>query len=162
MDLYKAAAALGFVGQGCGKSGQSADGLSDDMAAILASVHLPDVAIIAIGRNDSGGAPFRASYGEIIEALKTAGVPLILCRGVTPRADTSSVNGDIASVVADLADPSVVFIDTSGWIDIETVDEIHPTAAGYVTMGEYAAAAYAPYFAAATGSRRSLATAFLM
>jgi len=149
VDIYKAAAALGFVGQACGKSGQGAAGLASDMAAILASIHLPDVAIIAIGRNDAGGAPFRASYTEIIDALKTAGVPMILCRGVTPRADTSSVNGDIATVVAGLADPTVAFIDTSTWIDIETLDEIHPTASGYVTLGDYATAAYAPYFAPA-------------
>lgn len=147
VDLHKTAAALGFASLTVGLAGQDAAGLDSDMATILAAIEVPDIAVIAVGRNDSAGSGFRASYASIVDALKAAGVPLILCRGVTPHAETATaVNSDIETVVVGLADPDVVFIDTSTWTGIDTVDDIHPTHDGYVTLADFTTEAYEPYF----------------
>jgi hypothetical protein len=151
-DLFISAQALGCVGLHIGKGGQQVvsgtprDSLVDNIDAILAVTSVFDVGILAIGANDGGTseAAFKAAYQTCVEKIRDASTTgKVLCRGITPSG--ASVSTWISDVVTTMADPDIVFIDTTTWTGIATFDGQHPTDAGFITMAGYEETAYAPY-----------------
>lgn len=150
-ETMAVAAALGGVGTTIGVNGQTIAGCKTmlDNSLPLLSVDSDDVAILSIGGNSAAGgidATKKADYLSCINKLKAKGYGKILCRGILPTPDGSDTraiyNVELQSVVTDLADPNVIWIDTSTWIGYETLDNTHPTVAGYRTLAGYAAPAY--------------------
>ncbi|MEO0870822.1 MAG: SGNH/GDSL hydrolase family protein [Pseudomonadota bacterium] len=149
-ELFHVASALGRVGTNFGIGGDTTAKLLARVPSILAekTVTSSDVAIIAIGRNDSPGNPMDAQnvtdYETIVTALLNAGYGRVICRGVLENEtnDFSPYNADIQSIVTGYADARVVFCDVSGWTDVTYVDGTHPDSAGYATMATYAISDY--------------------
>lgn len=145
VDTMSVAAAIGFVGSTNGVAGHDVA----DCEALIDTVtpgreiSSADVAILATGRNDTGSLP-QATYESCINKLLAAGYGTVLCRGILPESSETWVtpNGVIQAAVAAVADPNVIFIDTSSWSGIATSDSVHPTAAGYQTIVDYAIPAY--------------------
>lgn len=150
VEMFAVGAALGRMGGNFGISGWTIAELAASIATPLShkTVNSNDVAVLAIGRNDTGGA-FDATkisnYQSIVTALLTAGYGRVICRGILPETSSTwpTENGSIASIVTGFADARVVFCDTSSWSGIARSDGTHPTDAGYVTMRGYATPAYA-------------------
>lgn len=156
LDILVGSAAVGFCGLPCGKGGAVAATLDTAMDSIYdGNGHFPvgDVAILAIGRNDTSGAAFRASYDSIIGKLLAAGWPKVLCRGITPdQAGTFllTLDTDIQTVVTARANVNVIFISSATWTNIGTNESppfsgTHPTDAGYITMAGYENSMYTTY-----------------
>lgn len=150
-EIMAVAAALGFTGTTIGINGQTIAGCKTmmDNSLPLLTVASTDVAILAIGGNSASGgidATKKADYLACINKLKAKGYGKILCRGILPTPDGSDTrfiyNVELQSVVTILADPSVIWIDTSTWTGYDTQDNTHPTAAGYMTLYGYALPAY--------------------
>lgn len=98
----------------------------------------PAVCVILYGTNDrvvlTSQATFGASYLAMLNKL-TAGLPSckFICLGILPVGGTEiPYNNTIASVVAGMNNPNVVFKDTATWINPATdlVDSVHPNTAG--------------------------------
>lgn len=150
-EIMAVAAQLGFTGTTIGISGQTIVGCKTmlDNTLPLLTVASTDVAILAIGGNSAAGgidATKKADYLACINKLLAKGYGKILCRGILPTPDGSDAraiyNVELQSVVTTLANPSVIWIDTSTWVGYDTQDNTHPTSAGYVTIAGYAAPAY--------------------
>lgn len=147
-EVFRVASAMGFVGGASGTSGDTAATLEARMNAVLAAREVTpnDVAIIAVGRNDGTAAwdsAKQTSYTNIINKLLTKGYGKVLCRGVmNDTANFSAPNASIQAVVASLAKPNVIFIDTSTWTGYATSDGVHPNDAGYATLATLAEPAY--------------------
>lgn len=152
-DTFRVAAALGYMGGNYGLAGETVSGLNTRATTILANktgrsaVGANDVAVIAIGRNNTGGAfsaPVIADYQALVNKLLTAGYRRVICRGILPEGANlwPAENGSISSIVTGFADPRVKYCDPSSWSGIATGDGTHPTDAGYVTLAGYAVAAY--------------------
>lgn len=152
-ETMSVAAALGFVGSTIGISGQTIAGcktMLDNTLPLLTVDSNNDVAILAIGGNSAAGgidAQKKADYLACIQKLKAKGYKVIICRGILPTPDGSDTraiyNVELQSVVTALADPNVVWLDTSGWTGYETTDNTHPTNVGYPTLKGYALPAVA-------------------
>lgn len=150
-ETMAVAAALGGVGTTIGVNGQTIAGCKTmlDNSLPLLSVDPDDVAILSIGGNSAAGGideTKKADYLSCINKLKAKGYGKILCRGILPTPDGSDTraiyNVELQSVVTTLADPDVIWIDTSTWIGYDTQDNTHPTVAGYRTLAGYAQPAY--------------------
>lgn len=150
-ETMAVAAAFGAVGSTIGIAGQTIAGCKTmlDNTLPLLTVDSDDVAILSIGGNSAAGgidATKKADYLACINKLKAKGYGKILCRGILPTPDGSDTraiyNVELESVVTALADPDVIWIDTSTWIDYDTQDNTHPTVAGYRTLAGYAQPAY--------------------
>jgi len=150
-EIMSVAAVFGFVGTTIGVNGQTIAGCKTmmDNSLPLLTVASTDVAILAIGGNSASGgidATKKADYLACINKLKAKGYGKILCRGILPTPDGSDTraiyNVELQSVVTTLADPNVIWIDTSTWIGYDTQDNTHPTAEGYRTLAGYAQPAY--------------------
>ena len=150
-EMMSVAAALGGVGTTIGVAGQTIVGCKTmlDNALPLLTVSANDVAILSIGGNSAAGgidATKKADYLLCINKLLAKGYGKILCRGILPTpdgSDTRSIyNVELQSVVTILANPNVMWIDTSTWTGYDTQDNTHPTVAGYVTLAGYALPAY--------------------
>ncbi|AHX01171.1 putative glycosyl hydrolase [Nitrincola phage 1M3-16] len=150
VDTMRAAARLGYAGSTSGVSGNTIADLLTRLPAALAQ-RIPDdqadVAVLAIGRNDVGSAwdqTKKDNYLAIINLL-LAEYKTVLCRGVLPEGSETwpSQNGDIEQIVTALDDPNVIFIDTSEWAGIDTLDGVHPSETGFAQIADYAIPAYA-------------------
>lgn len=150
-ETMAVAATLGGVGSTIGIAGQTIVGCKTmlDNTLPLLTVASTDVAILSIGGNSASGgidATKKADYLACINKIKAKGYGKILCRGILPTPDGSDTraiyNVELQSVVTALADPNVIWIDTSTWTGYETQDNTHPTVAGYVTLYGYALPAY--------------------
>lgn len=150
-EAMAVAAAFGAVGSTIGIAGQTIAGCKTmlDNTLPLLAVDPDDVAILSIGGNSAAGGideTKKADYLICINKLKAKGYGKILCRGILPTPDGSDTraiyNVELESVVTTLADPDVIWIDTSTWIGYDTQDNTHPTIAGYRTLAGYAQPAY--------------------
>jgi lysophospholipase L1-like esterase len=150
VDTHGVAAHFGMLGTTYGVSGENTAGLKARLPSLLTNLapSSTDVAVLAIGRNDdltTVGPTFEADYQDVVNML-IAVYGKVLCRGVLPEATTWPVgNGKIQALVAAMANPNVVFIDTSTWTGIDKSDGTHPSDAGYDTLETYCKTAYAPY-----------------
>lgn len=153
VETMRVAAALGFTGSTCGISGYTIAQLDTLLTTVLPrrTITSNDVAVIAIGRNNVGGAFDAAEtsgYQSIISKLLAAGYGTVLCRGILPAGDHGvtwpAENGSIQSIVAGLANPNVKFVDTSSYPTYTTAsnDNTHPDDAGYTTLAPYVEASY--------------------
>jgi lysophospholipase L1-like esterase len=158
VETFAAAAAMGFVGVTFGVSGNSTEQLRDRMDSFisLGGWGLDDVAVIAIGVNDSSGwsATKTGYYTEIINKCLSAGFGRVLCRHMLPTAaDYSAVNAGISAAAAACSDPSRVrVISTAGWpafaliqVDLDEqggVDGLHLSEPEYAAAAPYCASAY--------------------
>lgn len=153
VETMRVAAAIGFTGSTCGISGYTIAQLDTLLTTVLPrrTITGSDVAVVAIGRNNTGGAFDAAEttgYQSIISKLLAAGYGTVLCRGLLPHGDLTTTwpaeNGSIQSIVTGLANPNVKFVDTSGYPAYSTAgdDKTHPTDAGYATLAPYVEASY--------------------
>lgn len=145
-DVQPVAAALGFVGANIGVSGWTSAQLAANIAAMSATWGgnvAQDVAVIAIGRNDTGAfsthqANFVAIKDQLLTLYKT-----VLVRGVLETGTSfTTFNADMSAWVTSLADADVIYIDPESWTGISTLDGVHPDPAGYATIAAYAKPAY--------------------
>lgn len=165
VDTMQTAASLGMCGSAYGIAGETISQLLTRLPTLLAgkTVTSSDIAIIAEGRNNTGGsisAPILADYVSIINSLLSKGYGKVFCRGIigstVSGANTywPAENASLLAAVTSVANANVIFIDTSGWpvtfggtnggIGIQLLDGTHPTDTGYITMAGYAITAYTP------------------
>jgi lysophospholipase L1-like esterase len=142
---------FGRLGTTFGWVGETVAGLKARLPALLTNIEPTsnDAAVLAIGRNNVGAAwtsEVETDYLDCVNQLKAV-YGKVLCRGILPDHGTTypTENTAISGIVTGVADPNVVFIDTSAWTDIEMPDDIHPNDAGYDTLEAYCKTAYAPY-----------------
>ncbi len=146
VDIYQTGVHFGYAAAAAGERGITTTQLLAKLATYRAYRGVVEnAAVIAIGVNGI----VQADYVSIINALISAGVSKIICRGVIMGTGIDGVRGaidtTIAAAVASVANPSVVYVPTDDWIGIVLNDSVHPTAAGYETMANYAIRDYAPY-----------------
>jgi lysophospholipase L1-like esterase len=152
-ETMRVAAAMGFVGSTNGISGQTITGGKAMLDLVLAgrNVGINDVAILALGGNsaaDGIDTTEQNDYNIMIDKLLTKGYGKVFCRGILPLANEGAnaliitANNVLKGLVQARNDPRVVWVETSTWTGYEALDGVHPTAAGYVTIGNYALPAY--------------------
>lgn len=152
VDTLRVAAALGFAGLTSGVSGytiQQIDTMLDTVLPQLTVDSADDVAIVAAGRNnvttdaDALDAVEIAAYESIISKLLAKGYSKVLCRGILPSGTRlnlwTAANASIQAIVTGLANPKVVFIDTSACPTYTSIanDKTHPDAAGYAVVAAF-------------------------
>lgn len=153
-ETMRVAAKLGFVGSTTGISGQTVGGGKTMLDNALAgrTVTSSDVAILALGGNNADNgidSTEQADYIACIDKLLAKGYGKVLCRGILPLADTNANNAIAAanvvlkSVVDAMNNPNVIWVETATWSIYETIDGVHPTSNGYVTIAGDAYTAYA-------------------
>jgi lysophospholipase L1-like esterase len=133
---------VGFGAQGVLRGGNggvpaAGDAFGWNYAGSPASPQLsPDVVVVNQGQNDSfdDPEPFRKLYAAYLSDIRAAYPdawifalrPFGFGGEVSPRAD------DIRAVVGALADPHLVYVDTTGWLNAgDFTDQVHPTVAGH-------------------------------
>lgn len=150
-ETMAVAAALGFAGSTVGVSGHTIAQCKTllDTTLPLKTVTSADVAILAIGRNNTSGgidSTEQADYLSCINKLLTKGYGKVLCRAILPDPNGAELwtaqNAALQAVVTTLGDPRVIWVPTSTWLGYGSSDGLHPTAAGYVTLRGYAIPAY--------------------
>lgn len=148
VEVFSVASAIGYAAVTLGISGLTIAGMDTDISTWLAAttVTSSDVAILAIGRNNTGGSfdgAETAGYTSILNKLIAKGYGKILVRGILPAGDRSTTwtteNASIQSCIATVNDPKLIFVDTSACpvYSTESNDLTHPNTAGYVTIGAY-------------------------
>jgi hypothetical protein len=152
VETMRVAAAIGYVGSTNGTGGYTIANLDTQLTTLLTKrqVSASDVAILAIGRNNVTGSAFDGptitAYQSCITKLLAAGYGKVLCRGILPSASGNFVwapeNGSIHSIVTGLANPNVIFVNTSSWYPFNSSDTVHPSMAGFVTLAGFAVPAY--------------------
>lgn len=122
-----------------GVSGQNISGLTTMLPDYFAEMGTSDYALLAIGRNDVGGATIQADYIALIQAFLDEGVTNILCQGILPEGANlwPAENADIEAAVDSFSNPNIIFIPTTTWLGIDTVDGVHPSAAGQAQVAGY-------------------------
>lgn len=148
-DTFNTAAYFGYSGATSGISGETTSELKARLVGALPGVYTTgnDVAVLAIGRNDSNpfSAQVQADYLECINQLRGV-FSKVLCRGVLDTGMSwAQSNALIESIVDNLNDPNVIYIDVDSWTGITTEDGTHPDEAGYRTIFNYCKTAYAPF-----------------
>jgi hypothetical protein len=155
VEVFGAAANLGFVGSTDGISGYTVADLNTLLDTDLPQreIKANAVAVLAIGRNNvstnasTWSAATLTDYQSCITKLLAAGYTKVLCR-LLPGGDGvfkyTTVQGQIQSLVAGLGNPNVIYIDTTGYPTYETSfnDVTHPTEAGYLTLLPFVIASY--------------------
>lgn len=154
VDVHGAAAYFGRLGGSFGWSGEKTGGLKTRLPTLLPTLAptVNDVAILAIGRNDTGAgwtAQVELDYANCIDQL-IAVYGKVLCRGIIPEGNPPAVpwsteNTTIAAIVAGKSNPNIIYINTDSWTDVQKADGTHPNEAGYATMREHCKTAYASY-----------------
>lgn len=146
VDVLRVGAAMGFAAVTAGVSGNSIQQIDTNLTTYLAALTVTsdDVAIVAAGRNNTGGAfdaTETAAYQSIISKLVTKGYGTIICRGILPSADHVTVwtaeNGSISSIVSGVGNPDVVYCDVNSCPVYGSADGTHPNAAGYATIAAF-------------------------
>lgn len=144
--IYGTAANLGALGVTRGKGGITVSTLDTDMSSILTAMgFVPDIAVMAIGRNDgaTASAAFKASFTSCLNKILANGTNKIICRGVSlgglvagsPPARDQDISDAVAAIQASLVGAQAVsYVPTTAWTQPATFDGTHPTEAGYVTM----------------------------
>ncbi len=121
-----------------GVPGQTITQLTAIIPTYFAEQQIPDVVLIAIGRNDIVPGTFETDYDACITAFLNAGATHIICRGQLPGTWNASEIAQVATIldniVATRGNPNIVHMDTSSWSTASAPDGIHPDAAGYVTI----------------------------
>lgn len=152
-ETMRVAAALGYVGSTNGISGQTISGGKAMVDNVLANKNIGsnDIAILALGGNsasDGISTTEQNDYNYMIDAYLTKGYGKVFCRGILPLEDTGSLalinaaNAVLKSLVEARNDPRVVWVDVSACPVYETMDGVHPTAGGYVTIGNFVTPIY--------------------
>jgi lysophospholipase L1-like esterase len=142
VDTMQVGAMLGRVGSTYGIDGNTIATLQARMSAALLvkdTDNTKDVAIIAIGRNDTlWDATAITNYTDIINQLLVK-YKTIICRGVLPEGANiwPTVNNGISALVTSIGNANVKWMPTSAWTGIATADGTHPTDAGYVQIRNY-------------------------
>lgn len=147
VDTMYVAAAMGFIGSTNGVAGLTVPNCQTliDTAVAARVISADDVAVLAIGRNNSSDmAAVATEYESCIDKLLAAGYGTVICRGIIPGASTvwTAANAVIQGIVEAKSDPRIVYVNPDGWTGIEYVDTTHPTPAGYLTLAAYALPAY--------------------
>jgi len=150
-DAFTVASSLGFVGSACGISGNTIAQLRARIDYDIANrtVSAGDVAVLAIGRNNSTGmsAQDRIDYNYILTALRTV-YSKVIAQGVMNGGDGATtflaINTDIQMQVIAQADANVVYANVDGLGAYATMggDGTHPTDAGYITIAPGLRVAY--------------------
>lgn len=144
VDCWAAGAELDTSVCKIGVPGQTTAELTLAIPGYFAELDIPDYALCASGRNDIGNASLQTEYEATIQAFLDEGITSIWCRGILPEGAVlwPTENAAIEAAVDSFADPNIVFIDMSGCPAIATSDGTHPTAAGYITVKDYAVPRY--------------------
>jgi lysophospholipase L1-like esterase len=146
-DVQRVAAALGYVGQNIGISGQTSTTLATNVVTQAAQANgnvANDIAVLAIGKNNPGNF-ISADFDSITTTLLTY-YKKVLVRGVLETGeDFTAYNSSMSSWVTGKGNPNIVYISSESWTGIATSDGVHPTNAGYVTIAGYAVTAYTPH-----------------
>ncbi|MET8975552.1 GDSL-type esterase/lipase family protein [Streptomyces sp. NPDC004539] len=90
-----------------------------------------DVIVVNQGSNDAayGAEEFRAAYRAYLTQIRAA-APHARILALRPLNGTHGT--DVSAVVAELADPRTEFVDTTGWVTAEDLnDTVHPSTAGH-------------------------------
>ncbi|QNP69062.1 G-D-S-L family lipolytic protein [Streptomyces roseirectus] len=92
-----------------------------------------DVVVVNQGANDVayGGEEFRAAYRAYLIRLRQAAPH---ARVLAMRPLNGAHAADVSAVVAELADPRIEFVDTTGWVSAEAGDlndAVHPNVRGH-------------------------------
>jgi GDSL-like Lipase/Acylhydrolase family len=154
-EVFAVAASLGYVGSTSAVSGNTIANLRARIDYDLANRTtdpLNDVAIVAIGRNNSTGmvAQDRTDMQYILSALK-AKYRKVLVRGVLRAGDGvttfPTINNDLQTEVAAAADAKIVYVSCDDVPAYATTDSTHPTDPGYVTLRAPIRAKYASVLA---------------
>lgn len=146
VEILRMGASMGYAPLTAGISGQNIQELDAAMDTYLAALTVTsdDVAVMAVGRNNIGGAWMAATdtaLASCITKLLTKGYGKIICRGVLPTANHSTTypteSGKIQTAVTNAANAAVVFCDVSACPTFTTVDGTHMDAAGYATVAAF-------------------------
>lgn len=146
VEIFRIGASCGYAALTAAINGQTVEGLDAALDTYLAAltVTAADVAVLAVGRNNLGGswlASTDTALASCITKLINKGYGKIICRGVLPTGTRSSLypteSGKIQTAVTAAADAKVVFCDISGTPAHDTVDGVHPNAAGYATIAAH-------------------------
>ena len=152
VDTMITAASLGLVGSTYGISGENLAAFALRVDACLAQkvVNANDICVLQLGANDVGSGTWNATqianYNYSITAMLNKGYGKIFCRGLPTYNGITRIpeNNSIISIVNAFANPKVIYINTDTWSGITVLSDTHPTTAGYITLANYATAAYAP------------------
>lgn len=152
-ETMRVAAALGYVGSTTGISGQTITGGKAMIATALTArnVGSNDIAILALGGNSASNevdSTEQSDYNNCIDQFLTKGYGKVICRSILPLADSGAnalivaANATLKSLVDARNDPRVVWVDASACPPYETIDGVHPTNNGYVTIGNFVTPLY--------------------
>ena len=145
-DVMRVAANFGHTGSSYGIAGQTSAQLATNVvgqAAVAGGAVGTDIAVLAIGRNDSSFSG--ADFDSIVATLLTY-YSKVLVRGVLETGTSfTAFNASMSAWVTGKADSRIVYIDPEAWTGIATSDGTHPTDAGYVTLSNYCITAYAAH-----------------
>lgn len=147
-DLMKTAAALGFLGSTYGISGATSATLASNIGTQVNEANgnvSTDVGIIAIGRNSY--TTFTPSDFDTIATAMLTKYSKVIFRGVLQTlpaisAAVTAYNASLQAWVTSKANPRLIYVPAESWIGIDTVDNVHPSDAGHITLAAYATAAY--------------------
>lgn len=141
VDCWEVGDTLGLSINKLGVAGQTISGLTAVIPSYFIETIIPNYVLSAPGRNDVGNSAvvIQADYEACIQAFIDAGATNILCRGILPEGAQlwPTQNGAIGAAVDSFSNPNIIFIDTSTWSGIATIDGVHPTAPGYSTIAGY-------------------------
>lgn len=151
VDTMITAAALGMTGSTYGISGENLAGFTLRVDACLAqkTVSASDISVLQLGANDIGtawNATQIANYTYCINAMLAKGYGKIFCRGLPTYNGLTRIleNNSIIAIVNAVNNPKVVYVNADTWLGVVVLSDVHPTTAGYITLANYATAAYAP------------------
>jgi hypothetical protein len=162
VDVNNTAPFFGYLGCTFGQAGATTASLLGFLPTVISGITIEagDVAVLAIGRNNITGAfdlgtqaSVQQEYRDIVDIL-LANYDKVLARGILPEGsptDFQSQNTVIESIVDSYSDPRLVFVDTSQWSGISTVDSVHPDKAGYLTISDYSKVDYAEFLGEGSG-----------
>lgn len=156
-DAMQTAAGLGMTGSTYGIDSETIANVDARLTALLAikAVTADDVAILDVGRNDTGTASGTRQSGVVscVTKLFNKGYGKVIVAGVLtetapPAANTfAAINDDLVAAVAtactNLSTSNIVYCDRDAWWPINRPDGIHPDLTGYGQMRTFGIADYA-------------------
>jgi hypothetical protein len=152
VETMGVAAHFGMLGTTYGVAGENFAGTKARLTTLLPLISptTADTAVFAVGTNNlSDGIFDETEQADCLDCINQmrAVYGQVIVRGVLPNSteDRAGPNATLATIVSDLADPNVVFVNTSSWTGIIYSDEVHPTDAGYDVIEAYCKTDYAAY-----------------